>query len=173
MASRAPSAYTRLVTAADAEALRAIYNVEVTDSTVTMDLVPRTLGQQIQWIDDHSGVFPAIVAVDSDPTGLERILGFASVSPYRSRPGYTGTVEDSVYVHRDHQHRGLGRQLLEDIVQRAATSGFHVCIAHVADGHAASIRLHESVGFTMVGIEREVARKFNRWIDICIMQKPL
>ena len=73
---------TRRVAVGDAEALRAIYNAEVIDSTVTMDLVPRSLADQVDWIRRHSGVHGAVVALDLDPvSGDERILGFASISP--------------------------------------------------------------------------------------------
>ncbi|MHB8506996.1 MAG: GNAT family N-acetyltransferase, partial [Acidimicrobiales bacterium] len=86
----------RPVTRDDAEAVRAIYNREVLGSTVTFDLVARSLAEQLEWIDEHSGAHPAIVAVDDE----DRVRGFASLSPYRTRPAYRTTVEDSVYVDR-------------------------------------------------------------------------
>jgi L-amino acid N-acyltransferase YncA len=163
---------TRTVVMSDAEAIRQIYNVEVLDSTVTMDLVPRSLADQQHWIDQHQGAHGAIVAVEDDPTtGLEVILGFASISPYRTRPGYSPTVENSVYVSRSQQSRGLGRLLLDEVLHLAAESGFHSCMAHILAGHEASIRLHASRGFAVVGVEQEVGRKFGRWIDITLMQK--
>jgi L-amino acid N-acyltransferase YncA len=166
------SVRTRLIELADAEAVRAIYNVEVVDSTVTMDLVPRTLDDQRAWIVAHQGAHGAIVAVDDDPvTGDERVLGFASISPYRSRPAYSGTVENSVYVHREHQSRGIGRVLLDGVLHLAEESGFHTCMARIMAGHEASIRLHASRGFELVGVERQVARKFGRWIDMTVMQR--
>jgi L-amino acid N-acyltransferase len=164
----------RPVELTDAEGIRAIYNQEVLDSTVTMDLVARSLADQQRWIEAHQGVHGAIVAVE-DPVGggLEEILGFASISPYRNRPGYSTTVENSVYVHRAHQSRGIGRLLLDDVLHLAAESGFHSCMARILAGHEASVRLHASRGFDVVGIEREVGRKFGRWIDITLMQKLL
>ncbi len=163
---------TRTVRLDDAEGIRSIYNVEVVDSTVTMDMVARPLHEQQQWIEHHQGAHGAIVAVEDDPaTRTERILGFASISPYRSRPGYSTTVENSVYVHRAHQNRGIGRVLLDEVLALAADSGFHSCMARILAGHEASIRLHASRGFDLVGVEREVARKFNRWIDITVMQR--
>ncbi len=166
------SVRTRPVVMADAEGIRQIYNVEVLDSTVTMDLVPRTLAQQQRWIELHDGAHGALVAVEDDTaTGTERILGFASISPYRNRPGYSPTVENSVYVSRDQQSRGVGRLLLDDMLYVAKESGFHSCMARILAGHEASIRLHASRGFEVVGIEREVGRKFGRWIDITLMQK--
>jgi L-amino acid N-acyltransferase len=166
------SVRTRLVELSDAEAIREIYNVEVLDSTVTMDMVPRTREQQFGWVQAHQGAHGAIVAVDVDPvTGDDRIIGFASISPYRNRPAYSGSVENSVYVHREHQNRGVGRILLDDVLFLAQESGFHTCLARIMAGHEASIRLHASRGFELVGVERQVARKFGRWIDMTLMQR--
>jgi L-amino acid N-acyltransferase len=162
----------RPVELTDVEGIRSIYNTEVLDSTVTMDLVPRTVEAQRQWIEAHQGAHGAIVAVETPVGGgAEQILGFASISPYRSRPGYSTTVENSVYVHREHQNRGIGRLLLDDVLHLAEESGFHSCVARILAGHEASIRLHASRGFDLVGVEREVGRKFGRWIDITLMQK--
>lgn len=165
---------TRRAEARDAESLRQIYNAEVVDSTVTMDLVPRSLEDQLRWVEEHRGVHGAVVACDDDPvTGEERVLGYASISPWKSKPGYSTTVENSVYVHRDHQSRGIGRILLDEVLRIAIDSGFHACMARIVAGHEASIRLHASRGFELVGVEREVARKFGRWIDIAVMQRLL
>jgi L-amino acid N-acyltransferase len=164
----------RRITLTDTDAIRAIYNAEVDDSTVTMDLVPRSHAAQEQWMQRHLGVHGAVVATDVDlATNRERIVGFASISPWREKPGYSTTVENSVYVHRDHQNRGIGRILLDGILHLAGESGFHCCMARIVAGHEASIRLHASRGYELVGVEREVARKFNRWIDITVMQKIL
>lgn len=161
----------RLAHPGDAEAIRAIYNLEVTGSTVTFDLVPRSLEAQLAWIEQHSGAHPAVVAVDDDPAGT--VIGFGSLSPYRSRPAYSTTVEDSVYVHRDHQGRGIGKLVLGELVRLATAHGFHSVMGRIVGGHEASIRLHESCGFVLVGIEREVGRKFGRWLDVALMQRML
>lgn len=160
----------RLATLDDAEAIRTIYNREVTGSTVTFDLVPRSLEAQQAWIEQHSGAHPAIVVVDDDGA---TVIGFGSLSPYRSRPAYSTTVEDSVYVHPDHQGRGVGKLVLEELVRLATSHGFHSMMARIVGGHEASIRLHESCGFTLVGIEREVGRKFGKWLDVALMQRLL
>jgi phosphinothricin acetyltransferase len=152
----------------DAEALRAIYNHEVTTSTVTFDLVPRTEAQQRAWLAERSGAHAVVVAEDGD-----EVLGFASLSPYRDRPAYTTTVEDSVYVRRDAQGRGVGRALLAELVAVATASGFHTVIARVVGGHEASLALHRGHGFELVGTEREVGRKFNRWLDVVVLQRLL
>ena len=157
---------TRLAERRDAEAIRAIYNVEVLGSTVTFDLVPRTLEEQVAWLDDHAGGHPAIVAVDADG----EVVGFGSLSPWRPRPAYAPTVEDSVYVREDQRGRGVGRVVLTELVRLAGEYGFHSVMARIVGGHEASIALHASCGFVETGIEREVGRKFGRWLDVVLMQ---
>jgi len=160
---------TRLVERRDADALRAIYNVEVLESTVTFDLRPRSHAEQLAWIDEHSGGHPAIVAVDGDG----EVGGFASLTPYRPRPAYSTSVEDSVYVRRDLRGQGVGRLLLVALVERARDHGFHSVIGRIVGDHDASIALHAACGFEQVGREKEIGRKFNRWLDVVLMQKML
>ena len=162
----------RLAAVDDAEAMRAIYNREVTGSTVTFDLVPRSVEQQRAWIAAHQGAHPALVAVDEDDP-LSPVVGFASLSPYRDRPAYATTVEDSVYIHHDHRGRGVGKVLLASLCDLAVSHGFHAVMARIVGGHVASIGLHTSCGFELVGVEREVGRKFGRWLDVVLMQRLL
>ena len=164
-----PGVRVRLAQLNDAEAIRTIYNREVTGSTVTFDMIPRTLEEQQTWIGEHSGAHPAVVALDS----IGEVVGFASLSPYRSRPAYSTTVEDSVYVHVNHRGQGVGRLLLEEILLLAETGGFHSVMARIVGTHEASISLHRGCGFELVGIEREVGRKFHQWLDVALMQRLL
>lgn len=149
----------------DAEAIRAIYNQEVELSAATMDLRPRSLAEQQAWILDRDGAFGAIVA----EVGGE-VAGFGSLSPYRDRPAYSATVEDSVYVSAAARGLGLGRVLLRGLIDIATRRGFHTILAHIASDQEASIALHEACGFAKVGVQRQVGRKFNRWVDVVIMQ---
>lgn len=158
----------RLATLDDAEAIRAIYNVEVTTSTVTFDLVPRSLEDQQQWQMARSGAHAVIVA-EIDGT----VAGFGSLSPWRDRPAYSTTVEDSIYIHRDRRGMGIGTALLGELVSMATAHGFHACMARIVGGHEASIALHRAGGFEVVGTEREVGRKFNRWLDVVLMERML
>jgi phosphinothricin acetyltransferase len=160
---------TRLAERRDATAIRDIYNREVVESTVTFDLVPRTIDEQIEWLDEHSGGHPAIVALIDDGT----VVGFGSLSPWRPRPAYSPTVEDSVYVHPDWRSQGAGRLLLEELVRLADAHGFHSIMARIVGGHAASIALHTACGFEHAGTEREVGRKFGKWLDVVLMQRML
>lgn len=158
----------RLATPDDAEAIRAIYNLEVTTSTVTFDLVPRTLDDQLAWQASRSGAYAVVVA---DVDGV--VAGFGSLSRWRDRPAYATTVEDSIYVHRDHHGRGFGKALLARLLEVATAHGFHACMARIVGGHEASIGLHQACGFEVVGVEKEVGRKFNRWLDVVLMERML
>ncbi len=159
----------REATSDDAEAIRSIYNHEVENETSTMDLVPRTLEMQREWIAARSGAFCAIVAVD----GTGEVLGFGALSEYKDRSGYRSTVENSVYVRRDVARRGIGKQILLRLIETATVSGFHSIIARIEAQGTASRGLHESCGFELVGIEKQVARKFGKWLDIAVMQRLL
>ena len=162
------SVKVRLATLDDAEAIRRIYNHEVEHSTVTFDLVPRTPEQQRNWLRDREGALGVIVAeLDG------RVVGFASLSEYRSRPAYRTTVENSVYVDRSARGHGVGAALLSELVDLARRRGFHSMIGRIVGGHETSIALHQSAGFEIVGTEREVGRKFGRWLDVVVVQRLL
>ena len=158
----------RLARLDDAEAIRLIYNAEVTGSTVTFDLEPRSLTDQRAWIARHQGPHAAVVATE-DAT----VVGFGSLSAFRERPAYATTVEDSVYVGGDWRGRGVGRALLVELVSLARSRGFHTVIARTSGDNGPSIALHQACGFTLIGTEREVGRKFGRWLDVAILQRML
>ncbi len=158
----------RLATAADAEATRRIYNHEVEHTTHTFDLVTRTLEQQQAWLRDREGALGVVVA-----EAAGEVLGFASLSEYRPRAAYRTSVESSVYVAAAARGRGIGQRLMQELVAVAEARGFHTMIARIAGGQEASVRLHEAVGFAVVGTEREVGRKFGAWLDVVIMQRML
>jgi phosphinothricin acetyltransferase len=155
----------RLAVLDDAEAIRQIYNYEVENTTATFDLVPRTLQDQRDWLAARSGAFSAIVAVDDDV-----VMGFSALSAYKERAAYRTTVEDSVYVHRDAHGRGIGRLLLDHVLDVAEDSGFHAVMARIEASGTASRALHARCGFELVGVEREIGRKFGRWLDVALMQ---
>ncbi len=161
--------HVRLARSADAEPIRSIYNAEVTGSTATFDLRPRTVDEQVGWLGDHRGPYPAIVALGDQ----DAVLGFGSLSAYRDRPAYSTTVEDSVYVDRSQRGQGVGRVLLEELVSLATQHGFHCIVARIGGDNRASIGLHQACGFQLVGVEREVGRKFNRWLDVSVLQHML
>ena len=160
----------RLATIADAGRIREIYNHEVLTSTATFDLIPRTAEEQEAWIAERSGAFAAIVAIDA--AGGD-VLGFGSLSPYKERAAYRTSVEDSVYVDRACHGRGIGKLIVTELLRVAELSGFHTVFARIEAGGVASRALHAACGFELVGVEREVGRKFHRWLDVAIMQRLL
>jgi phosphinothricin acetyltransferase len=96
----------------------------------------------------------------------ELVVGFAVVSPFRSRPAYATSVENSVYVHRSARGRGVGERLLRELINVAQESGYHALIARIVGENDGSIRLHEKCGFFLVGTEVEIGRKHGRWLDV-------
>jgi phosphinothricin acetyltransferase len=162
----------RLAELSDAEEIRTIYNHEVVHTAATFDLVPRSLPDQVAWLTARSGAFSAVVAVDLDgPAG--HVVGFGALSPYKERAAYRTSVEDSVYVRRDRNGEGIGSLLLRELLSVAATSGFHAVFARINATGEASIALHQKWGFELVGVEKEVGRKFNRWHDVALLQRLL
>jgi phosphinothricin acetyltransferase len=157
----------RLAKLSDAADIAEIYNHEVLSSVTTFDLVPKSLEEQREWLRDRSGALPCIVATNND----EALIGWACLSKYRDRPAYGTSVEDSIYVHQDHQGIGVGNLLLAELLRLADEHGFHSTFARIAGQNASSIALHTKHGFELVGVEKEVGRKFGQWLDVTLMQR--
>ncbi|MBI1885819.1 MAG: N-acetyltransferase [Chloroflexi bacterium] len=152
----------------DLPAITDIYNHAVLTSTATFDTEPRSLEQQRRWLDEHGEPYAVLVAVlDGE------VVGWASLSPWRAKPAYRYTAEDSLYIHREHQGKAIGVILLSELLNVAEASGFHTVIAGIVPENEPSLRLHRRLGFREVGHEREVGYKFDRWLDVVLMQKLL
>ena len=149
----------------DAEAICLIYNYEIEHETATFDLVPRTLAEQLEWQKARTGAFCVFVAEREG-----QVVGFGALSPYKERPAYRTSVEDSVYVRRDLARQGVGRAILAYLLETAENGGFHAVMARITTLSEGSIALHESLGFQLVGVERQIGRKFNKWLDVAVMQ---
>lgn len=162
----------RTATVDDAGSILQIYNREVLESTATFDLVPRTLAEQVRYITERSGGLDVIVAVDTDDSALT-VSGFGSLSFYRERPAYRTSVENSVYVDQNYRRKGVGDQIMTSLIERAIAHGFHAMFARIADAQTASVELHARHGFQLVGVEKEVGRKFGKWHDCAVMQRLL
>jgi L-amino acid N-acyltransferase len=155
----------RDATKADLPALLEIYNDAVAKLAATFDLEPQTLRQRSGWFSEHGGRYPLVVAESKG-----RVLGYASLSSFRDKPGYSKSVEDSVYVHKDARGKGVGKLLMREILARAVHLGYHTVIAGIVPPNEASVRLHEGFGFAYVGNFREVGFKFSRWQDVAFYQ---
>ena len=152
----------------DLLAIADIYNDAILNSTATFEVEPWTPEQRDRWFREHSHPYAVLVAVQGGA-----VLGWASLSPFRSKPAYRFTAEDSVYVRDQHRGEGIGAPLLARLLEVGARNGFHSVIARIADGNPASLRLHRRFGFRRAGVEREVGYKFDRWLDVVVMQKLL
>jgi L-amino acid N-acyltransferase YncA len=149
----------------DVPAIVDIYNESVTTSTATFDTTPRTVDDYSAWFSSHDERHPIIVA---ETDGI--IAGWASLSRYSDRAAYDGTAEVSLYVRGSHRRRGIGKRLFFSILDRGRTVGLHTVISRIAEGNDVSVALHESAGFFIVGVMRQVGRKFGRLLDVVIMQ---
>ncbi|MDO8615563.1 MAG: N-acetyltransferase family protein [Dehalococcoidia bacterium] len=159
---------TRPATDADLPAILDIYNEQVLNSTATFDLEPSSPAAQREWVKQFSHPYVLLVA---ERRG--EVLAWGCLTTGGAKPGYRYTTEDSVYVRADQRRSGLGRQILVALIEAATANGFHTIIARIADDNPASVRLHESLGFVHVGREREVGYKFERWLDVAVMQAAL
>jgi phosphinothricin acetyltransferase len=155
----------------DLSAITAIYAEAVRNGTASYETVPPDLaGMTRRWQALAGGGYPYVVAEENGD-----ILGFAYAGPYHGRPGYRFSVEGSVYIAPAAQRRGTGRALLTRVIETAEASGFRQMIAVIggADSHAASVRLHEALGFRPIGVFKGSGYKFGRWLDTLLMQRTL
>jgi L-amino acid N-acyltransferase len=160
---------------ADLAPIAAIWNYEVLCTDATTDTEPRDQAAQREWLARHTERYPVVVATvaSGDLEHGGDVVAYGSLSPYRPNPAFARTVEDSVYVARDHRGVGLGGLILAELIRRARALEHHSIVARITSGNAASLRLHARHGFRPVGVERESAFKLGRWHDVTIMQRGL
>jgi phosphinothricin acetyltransferase len=158
----------RPATEADVPAILDIYNDAILNTIATFDTEPQTLGEKLAWFRQAQHPYATLVAErDGD------VVGWASLRRFRQKAAYRYTAENSVYVRKDCHGEGIGAALMRELVALATANGFHTIIAGIAGDNPASVRLHEQLGFEVVGTERDVGYKFERWIDVTWMQKML
>ncbi len=170
-----PRVALRAAREADLARIAAIWNHEVLCSDSTTDTEPRDPAAQREWLAWHTERYPVVVAaVTTDgPECDGEVVAYGSLSPYRLKPAFARTVEDSVYVACEHRGAGLGGLILAELVRRARRLEHHSILARITARNAASLRLHARHGFREVGVERESAYKLGRWHDVAIMQRRL
>lgn len=150
----------------DAQAIVAIINYNILNSTALYDYHPRTLEQQQTIFEDKlKKGFPVIVA-----TMDNRIVGFGYYSEFRFRDAYRFTVEHSVYVSNDYHGKGIGKQLLSELISLAKKQKLHTMVAVIDSENQSSVAFHKQFGFATVGIIKESGYKFDRWLHSVIMQ---
>ena len=157
---------------ADMPAVRSLYNALIGTTTVAWTEEPETLRQRQAWFRAQvRGGHPVLVA---ELDGV--VVGFASYGSFRGEgrwPGYRATVEHTIHVDEGHWGRGIGRALLESLIEVARSHDVHVMVAAVDGDNAESIAFHERLGFVVVARMPEVGRKFDRWLDLVLLQRVL
>ncbi|MCY1275074.1 L-methionine sulfoximine/L-methionine sulfone acetyltransferase [compost metagenome] len=155
---------------ADLDGILAIYNDAVQNTTAIWNETLVDLANRRAWLAERTAAgFPVLVALNAQG----EVLGYASYGTWRSIEGFRHTVEHSVYVRGDQRGQGLGPALMQALIERARQAGLHVMVAAIESGNAASIRLHERLGFVTTGQMPQVGRKFGRWLDLTFMQLML
>jgi L-amino acid N-acyltransferase YncA len=154
----------------DLAAITRIYADAVRQGTASFEIDPPDQDEMtLRFEALAAGGFPYLVAQRAGA-----VAGYAYAGPYRARPAYRWTVEDSIYVAADAQRRGIGRALLERLMAEAQERGLRQMIAVIGDSdQPGSIALHAAAGFRMVGTFAGVGFKFDRWLDTVLMQRPL
>ena len=147
-----------------------VFNEAIVTSTALFDYKPRAAESMTPWFKTkENGRFPVIGIEDEN----DQLLGFASYGTFRAWPAYKYSVEHSVYVHKDHRGKGLGRRLMVELIAAARDQNYHLLVGGIEASNAGSIALHESLGFTYSGTIREAGYKFGRWLDLSFYQLTL
>jgi L-amino acid N-acyltransferase YncA len=160
----------RAATAADLPAITAIYDEAVQFGTATFELTPPDLAEMTRRFEALTTAgYPYLIAVQDDA-----VAGYAYAGPYRPRPAYRFTVENSVYLAPSSQRRGIGGRLLQRLIEDCEIRDYRQMIAVIGDSaNAGSLAVHRNAGFQMIGIHPDVGFKFGRWLDTVMMQRAL
>jgi L-amino acid N-acyltransferase YncA len=165
-----PSPEIRPASEADLPAVTEIYAHAVLHGTATFELIPPDLAEMTRRFTAlMDGGYPYLVAALDGA-----VLGYAYAGPYRPRPAYRFTVENSVYLQPAIHRRGIGLNLLQRLIAECEARGYRQMIAVIGDSaNAGSIGVHARAGFAMIGTHRNVGFKFGRWLDTVMMQRAL
>jgi L-amino acid N-acyltransferase len=161
-----PPAIVRDAAESDLTAILAIHNTAIAESTAIWDTEPADLANRSAWFHQHTDAGCPVLVSETDG----RIAGYASYGPFRPKFGYRHTMENSVYLADGFHGQGIATLLMTELLARARSAGVHVMVAGIEAGNTVSIALHKKLGFQTVGQMPEVGRKFNRWLDLTLMQ---
>jgi phosphinothricin acetyltransferase len=150
---------------ADAHAIADIYNHYIRTSTATFDTEEKSIEDRIAWLAEHTGPHPALVAEHDG-----EVIAWGALTKWGTRCAYAHSVEISVYVRPQSTRTGTGPQLAEALVAQARVLGHHAIISQIVSENEPSLKMAERMGFERAGTLREVGRKFDRWLDVVMMQ---
>ena len=158
----------RLATAPDADAICRIYNQGIEDRVATLETELRTPSERSRWLANRSPRHPVIVA---EANG--EIVGWGSLNAFNPREAYRLVADFSIYVERTWRGCGVGRVLLEKLIELARAHGFHKMVLSAFPFNADGMALYEKLGFRTVGVYREQGLLDGKWVDTIIMEKLL
>lgn len=158
----------RAATPDDAAAICTIYNQGIEDRIATLETDLRTPEERRQWMAGRTPRHPVVVAVTDG-----QVVGWGSLNPFNPRPAYDHVVDLSVYVERGWRGRGVGRVLLQHLLARAKTLGYHKMVLATFPYNEAGMTLYKKMGFTTVGVYHEQGQLDGRWVDVLIMERLL
>lgn len=153
----------------DLPALTDIYNEQVLNGVATFDTEAKSLDERRLWFEVHQNPrYPLLTAlVDGE------IAGWASLSPFHTKPAYQTTTEFSLYIHKEHRAKGVGTALLRELFKLARELGYHAVIGVITGSNAHSLAITAKFGFVQVGYYPEIGKKFGKWLDVVVMQLML
>jgi len=152
----------------DVQRVAEIYNHYVLHSTVTFDTQPKSVEDRLEWLAEHDESHPVVVCEISGD-----VVAWGALSKWGSRAAYEHSVEVSVYVDEEARGQGIGAVLTRALIEEATRVGHHALINQIVADNEVSLRLSEQLGFERVGVFREVGRKFDRWLDVVLMEQLL
>jgi L-amino acid N-acyltransferase YncA len=158
----------RPATAADAEAICRVYNQGIEDRIATLETELRTPEERRQWLAARGPRHPVYVA-----EAEETVVGWSSLNVYNPRPAYQYVSDFSIYIERGWRGKGVGRRLLEHLVEQARALGYHKMMLSAFPFNASGVALYERMGFTRAGVFHEMGQLDGRWVDTLIMEKLL
>lgn len=159
----------RLATLEDAAAIAQIYAPYVTDTAISFETEVVGAAQIAERMQSHDSIYPWFVAAEAG----DAVIGYAYGTQFRTRPAYRFSVETSIYLEPSAQGRGLGTTLYRALLEQLIRQGFTQAIAGITLPNEASVRLHERVGFRLVGVYRDIGYKLGRWHDVGRYACPL
>lgn len=152
----------------DLPAIADIYNYYISHTTATFDTETKDLTERLAWFNDHGNQYPIIVLEKH-----QQIAGWASVSKWSPRLAYNASAEISVYLKPAEINQGYGNLLIEEIITQSKLAGLHTLIARITQDNDASVYLHKKYGFIEIGVLKEIGCKFNRRLDVTLLQLML
>jgi phosphinothricin acetyltransferase len=149
----------------DLPAITEIYNEAIRNTVSTMDTVEKKVAERREWFDYHGDQYPLLVCEEQ-----ETVAGWASLNLWSDRIAYALTAEVSVFIHTEHRGKGIGKRLVKEIITAGKTAQRHLLVARISTENEISLNMFRRAGFTDLGIMKESGRKFDRWIDIVVLQ---